>query len=100
MATAFEEQVTLPSSSSLAFEDRVALLVEREAAHRDGRRLTRLLRERHDSRFKALQGPPRGSNHGIANRSWNSDCGTTTGLVVEQIIARALMHVARAVLIR
>ena len=40
MATAFEEQVTLPSSSILAFEDRVALLVEREAAHRDGRRLT------------------------------------------------------------
>jgi hypothetical protein len=33
----------LPSSSSLAFEDRVALLVDREAAHRDGRRLTRLL---------------------------------------------------------
>jgi DNA replication protein DnaC len=43
MAAAFEEQVTLPSSSTLAFEDRVALLVEREAAHRDGRRLTRLL---------------------------------------------------------
>ena len=43
MADAFEEQITLPSSSSLAFEDRLALLVEREAAHRDGRRLTRLL---------------------------------------------------------
>ena len=33
-------------------------------------------------------------------RSWNSDCGTTTGLIVEQIIARALMNVARSVLIR
>ena len=43
MAQAFEQQISLPSSSSLAFEDRVALLVECEAAHRDGRRLTRLL---------------------------------------------------------
>jgi IstB-like ATP binding protein len=72
MAAAFEEQVTLPSSSSLAFEDRVALLVDREAAHRDGRRLTRLLDQgalqvRHfspeDSFFTApgilIQGPPR-----------------------------------------
>ena len=30
-------------SSSLAFEDWVALLVDREAAHRDSRRLTRPL---------------------------------------------------------
>ena len=52
MAAAFEEQVTLPSSNSLAFEDRVALLVEREAAHRDGRRLTRLLAK---ARFKYAQ---------------------------------------------
>lgn len=43
MAQAFEQQISLPSSSTLAFEDRVALLVECEAAHRDGRRLTRLL---------------------------------------------------------
>lgn len=43
MAHAFEEQIALPTSSHLAFEDRVALLVEREAAHRNGCRLTRLL---------------------------------------------------------
>jgi DNA replication protein DnaC len=43
MAHAFEQQISLPSSSTLAFEDRLALLVECEAAHRDGRRLTRLL---------------------------------------------------------
>ncbi len=43
MAGAFEEQVALPSSSALSFEDRVALLVEREAAYRDRSRLTRLL---------------------------------------------------------
>ena len=43
MAHAFEEQITLPTSNSLPFEDRFAMLVEREAAHRNDRRLTRLL---------------------------------------------------------
>jgi DNA replication protein DnaC len=43
MAHAFEEQLTLPASQSLPFEDRFALLVEREAAYRDSHRLTRLL---------------------------------------------------------
>jgi DNA replication protein DnaC len=43
MAYAFEEQITLPSSHALPFEDRFALLVEREAAYRNDRRLTRLL---------------------------------------------------------
>src|ERR1700691_2564782 len=43
MAHAFEEQITLPSSNTLPFEDRCAMLVEREAAHRNDRRLTRLL---------------------------------------------------------
>src|ERR1700730_14199305 len=32
--------------------------------------------------------------------SRNSDCGTTNGLVAEQINARGLMNVARSVLIR
>lgn len=45
MAHAFEEQLTLPSSQSLSFEDRFALLVEREAAHRDGTRLSRLMKK-------------------------------------------------------
>jgi DNA replication protein DnaC len=43
MAHAFEEQITLPTTASLSFEDRLALLVEREAAHRNGCRLARLL---------------------------------------------------------
>ena len=34
MASAFEEQLTLPTSGSLAFEDRFALLVERERWYR------------------------------------------------------------------
>ena len=43
MARAFEEQLTLPLSANLSFEDRLALLVEREAMHRDGNLLARLL---------------------------------------------------------
>ena len=43
MASAFEEQLTLPTAHNLVFEDRFALLVEREAAHRDSQRLKRLL---------------------------------------------------------
>lgn len=52
MAHAFEEQIALPTSTSLSFEDRVALLVEREAAHRNGCRLTRLLAK---ARLKCAQ---------------------------------------------
>ena len=43
MAHAFEEQITLPTSNGLSFEDRFAMLVEREGSHRNDRRLTRLL---------------------------------------------------------
>ncbi len=43
LALAFEEQLAMPSSQTLAFEDRFALLLEREAAHRNDRRLKRLL---------------------------------------------------------
>jgi DNA replication protein DnaC len=43
MAHAFEEQLTLPTSANLPFEDRFALLVERETAHRHSHRLARLL---------------------------------------------------------
>jgi DNA replication protein DnaC len=45
MAHAFEEQLTLPATTTLPFEDRFALLVEREAAHRDSTRMTRLLKK-------------------------------------------------------
>jgi DNA replication protein DnaC len=45
MARALEEQQIMPSSQSLAFEDRLGLLVEREIVWRDNRRLERLLRQ-------------------------------------------------------
>ena len=45
MARAFEEQLTQPLASGLAFEDRFGLLVDRELAWRDTRRLERLLKQ-------------------------------------------------------
>jgi DNA replication protein DnaC len=43
MAKALEEQCLMPDVRSLDFEDRLALLVEREHTYREDRRLTRLL---------------------------------------------------------
>lgn len=43
MADALQEQLTQPSMSALSFEERIALLTEREVASRDDRRRTRLL---------------------------------------------------------
>jgi DNA replication protein DnaC len=43
MAQAFEEQMRMPDLDGLAFEDRLALLLEREITFRDDRRLARLL---------------------------------------------------------
>ena len=45
MAAALEEQRGVPDIQSLSFEDRLALLVERERTARDDRRRTRLLRQ-------------------------------------------------------
>ena len=43
MAAALEEQRGVPDIAQLSFEDRFALLLEREQAARADRRLTRLL---------------------------------------------------------
>jgi DNA replication protein DnaC len=45
MADALQEQRGIPDVQGLTFEDRLALLVEREATAREDRRLTRLLRQ-------------------------------------------------------
>ena len=45
MARAFEEQLTQPAATGLAFEERFGLLVDRELAWRDTRRLERLLKQ-------------------------------------------------------
>lgn len=43
MAQALAEQLAVPDVQALSFEDRLALLLEREACERDNRRLRRLL---------------------------------------------------------
>ena len=43
MADALQEQLTQPSMSAMSFEERMALLVDREISSRDDRRRTRLL---------------------------------------------------------
>jgi len=45
MASALEEQQGVPDIRELSFEDRLGLLVEREAVAREDRRLSRLLRQ-------------------------------------------------------
>lgn len=45
MREAFEQQLAQPSTHELSFEERFALLVEREVLYRDNRRLSRLLKE-------------------------------------------------------
>src|ERR1700688_955806 len=44
MAKAFEEQRRLPDLDALPFEERIGLLVDREAAERDTKRLTTRLK--------------------------------------------------------
>ena len=44
MAAALSEQRTNAAVQSLSFEDRIGLIVDREALHRENRRLTRLLK--------------------------------------------------------
>ena len=43
MALALSEQMTHNAAQGLAFEERLALLLDREELHRDNRRMTRLL---------------------------------------------------------
>jgi hypothetical protein len=45
MATAFAEQQTSAAAMSLPFDERFAMLVDREHTWRENRRVTRLLRE-------------------------------------------------------
>ena len=43
MALALSEQMTHGAAQGLAFEDRLAFLLDREELHRENRRMTRLL---------------------------------------------------------
>jgi DNA replication protein DnaC len=82
MAEALEEQLQTTSARELAFEDRLALLVEREKTHREERRTTRLLRQAklrfpgacvEDVNFKAARGLDRSLVHRLAACDWVRD---------------------------
>jgi DNA replication protein DnaC len=45
LAVALEEQLTQPGVAAMSFEERLALLVDREVHHRDNRRQARLLKQ-------------------------------------------------------
>jgi len=47
MARAFEEQLEQPVVSTLSFEERFGMVVDRELNHRDNKRITRLRRNAH-----------------------------------------------------
>jgi DNA replication protein DnaC len=78
MAQALEEQAGIPDIATLAFEDRFALVLEREKLARDERRLTRLLhvaRFRHaacveDVNFRAKRGLDRALFLRLAGGDW------------------------------
>jgi DNA replication protein DnaC len=81
MAQALEEQMRMPDLDGLAFEDRLALLVEREATFRDDRRLTRLLQAARlhlsaapeDVDFRTPRGLDKGLILRLAGGQWIKD---------------------------
>jgi len=78
MAHALEEQAGIPDLATLPFEDRFALLLEREKLAREDRRLTRLLqiaRFRHaacveDVNFRVKRGLDRALFVRLAGGDW------------------------------
>lgn len=78
MAQALEEQQGLPDLAQLSFEDRFALLLEREKTARENRRLTRLLQLAHfrltacveDVNFRAKRGLDRSLFARLASGDW------------------------------
>lgn len=78
MALALDEQRGIPDLASLAFEERLALLLDREKVVRDDRRLARLLqlaRLRHaacveDVNFRVKRGLDRGLFLRLASGDW------------------------------
>lgn len=79
IAAALAEQLTQSAAASLAFEERLGLLVEREVLYRDNRRLTRLLqlaqlKQRNacveDIDYRARRGLDRSQVTSLASCDW------------------------------
>jgi len=78
MARAFSEQLESPSYAELSFEERLGLLVDREAQDRENRRLARRLKAAklrsdaaiEDLNFRAPRGLDRSTILGLAESHW------------------------------
>jgi DNA replication protein DnaC len=79
MTQALEEQATQNAVHGLAFEERFALLLDREVLHRENRRLTRLLQlaqlkyrnaSLEDVNFRARRGLDRGQIASLGTADW------------------------------
>ncbi len=106
MAAALEEQAGMPDVAGLAFDERLALLLDRERLARDNRRLTRLLQLARfrlaacveDLNFRAKRGLDRTLVLRLASGAWIRE--STTLLIVgptgtgKTYLACALGHAA------
>lgn len=79
MTVALSEQMAQPAAQALSFQERLTLLLEREALHRENRRLTRLLqlaqlRERgaviEDIDYRSRRGLDRSQLASLASGEW------------------------------
>jgi DNA replication protein DnaC len=79
MTAALEEQQSMPSTQQLSFEERLALLVDRERLYRDNTRRTRLLQQAHlkvaqacleDLDYKAARGLDKRQIASLASCEW------------------------------
>jgi DNA replication protein DnaC len=79
MLEALEEQQQTPTVHALSFEERIALIVDRERLHRDNQRRTRLLRGAHlkvaeasieDINYKAARGLDKRQIATLAGGEW------------------------------
>ena len=106
MASALEEQQGSPDAAGLSFEDRLGLLLEREATAREDRRLTRLLRQAklrlpasvEDIDFQAPRGMDKSAILRLAEGRWiqNSEVTLIVGATGsgKTFLACALAHAA------
>lgn len=79
MIQALEEQQQTPAIQALSFEERIALIIDRERLHRDNQRRTRLLRGAHlkvseacieDINYKAARGLDKRQIATLATGEW------------------------------
>ena len=104
LATGLEEQLTQPGMAAMSFEERVALLVDREVHCRRDRKLLRLLKNAHlkyaqaaiediDARFFKLPGEPDGRVEvGVARGDVGDESFPARGAESGEFLVDAVCH--------